>query len=112
MRDDARERELVAARRARRDVEADVVAALAQPPLDLVEQARLADAVVAADGEHARRALGRGGEHLADAPQLVLASDEAAERLARPAHVFHEDAGDARRRAVALRRATRTRRAP
>ena len=47
--DDAGERELAPARRARREVEADVVVALAEAPLDLVEEPRLADAVVAAD---------------------------------------------------------------
>ena len=84
------ERELVAARWARRDVEADVVAALAQPPLDLVEEPRLADAVVAADRQHPRRAPRRRGEHLAHLAELVLAAHEAPEGLGRAAHVLDE----------------------
>ena len=62
----AGERQLGAARQARREVPADVVAALAKSPLDLEEQARLADAVIAAHREHARRATGGAREDLAD----------------------------------------------
>ena len=84
-------------------MEADVVAALAQAPLDLVEQARLADAVVAADREHARRALAsppRAPRRRVRSSSLRPTKRPNASR--RPAHVLHEDAGDARRRAVGV----------
>ncbi len=54
---DSRERIFAPARRARRDVEADVVVALAEAALDLEEEARLADAVIAADRENAALAV-------------------------------------------------------
>ena len=82
----ARERELGAARQARREVPADVVAALAEPALDLEEQARLADAVVAAHRERRwrcgasrtraprrRRAARRGGRRSARTPRSCRA---------------------------------------
>src|SRR5882672_3455607 len=84
-------------------MEADVVAPLAQPPPDLVEQPCLSDPVVAADGDHARIAPGSGGERLADATQLVLAPDEAPERLRRSQHVLDQDAESVGRAMAALR---------
>ena len=91
---------LAPARRARAQVEADVVAPLPQPPLHFVKEARLSDAVLAAEDVRfgAHHGVGRNVEllvevgDLARGAELGLAARRRLGRLSRPElrdHAFH-----------------------
>src|SRR5262249_15926411 len=64
--------------RARCDVEADVVVAPPEPPLHLREEPRLADALVPLDADELDLRPRGAREDVAEALELVVATDEAA----------------------------------
>ncbi len=87
---EAGEGHLASSGRARRHVDSDVVLTALQTPLHLVEEARLADPLLAANRHEPELLARRGGKNLAHATQFVLSSYETSERVVRRPQIADE----------------------